>query len=336
MYGHLPNRDEYDNWVYQVTHHTFVHENIKGFMGGFRHDADPMGMLLASVGALSTFYPESKEISDEWQRWVSAVRLIAKMPTLAAFAYRHSMGLPYIYPDNDLSYAGNFLNMLFKIAEVKYEPDPRVERALDVLFILHADHEQNCSAATVRTVGSSLTDPYTAIAGGVSALYGPLHGGANIQVVNMLERIGSTDNIPDFLEGVKNGDEPLMGFGHRVYKNYDPRAMIIQEHIDELLEATGKTSPLLDIARELEKRAMDDEYFTDRKLYPNVDFYSGVIYEALGLPIHYSTVMFAVMRTSGWMAQWLEWMNDEDLRIVRPRQMYTGPRNADYVPMNER
>ena len=336
LYGHLPNREEYDNWVYQVTHHTFVHENIKDFMDGFRHDADPMGMLLASVGALSTFYPEAREIQDEHERHMAAVRLIAKMPTLAAFSYRHSMGLPYIYPDNDLSYVGNFLNMLFKIAEVKYEPDPRVERALDVLFILHADHEQNCSAATVRNVGSSLTDPYTAVAGGVAALYGPLHGGANIQVVNMLERIGSTDNIPDFLESVKNGDEPLMGFGHRVYKNYDPRARIIQDYIDELLEATGKQSPLLDIARELENRALDDEYFTDRSLYPNVDFYSGVIYEALGLPIDYSTVMFAVMRTSGWMAQWMEWMNDEERRIVRPRQIYTGPRNADYVPTNER
>jgi citrate synthase len=295
-----------------------------------------MGMLLASVGALSTFYPEAKEINDEWQRWVSAVRLIAKMPTLAAFAYRHSLGLPYVYPDNELSYVGNFLNMLFKMSEAKYEPDPRVERALDVLFILHADHEQNCSAATVRNVGSALPDPYTAISGGVAALYGPLHGGANIQVVEMLRRIGSTDNVPDFLEGVKNGDELLMGFGHRVYKNYDPRARIIQGHIDELLEATGKTSPLLDIARELENRALDDEYFTDRSLYPNVDFYSGVIYEALGLPIEFSTVMFAVMRTSGWMAQWMEWMNDEELRIVRPRQIYTGPRDVDYVPMGER
>ena len=336
IYGHLPNQEEYDNWVYQVTHHTFVHENIKEFMEGFRHDADPMGMLLASVGALSTFYPEAKEIDDEWQRWVSAVRLIAKMPTLAAFAYRHSLGLPYVYPDNELSYTGNFLSMLFKMAEVKYEPDPRLERALDVLFILHADHEQNCSTAAVRTVGSALPDPFTSIAAGVAGLYGPLHGGANIAVVRMLQRIGSTENVPDFLEGVKNGNERMMGFGHRVYKNYDPRARIIQDHIDELLEATGKTSPLLDIARELEKRALDDEYFTDRKLYPNVDFYSGVIYEALGLPISFSTVMFAVMRTSGWVAQWMEWMNDEDLRIVRPRQMYLGAREADYVPLTER
>ena len=336
IYGHLPTEDELNDWVYQITHHTFVHENIKNFMEGFRYDADPMGMLLASVAALSTFYPEAKQIQDEHERHMAAVRLIAKMPTLAAFAYRHSMGLPYVYPDNELSYAGNFLSMLFKMAETKYEPDPRVERALDVLFILHADHEQNCSTATVRNIGSALADPYTAIAGGVAALYGPLHGGANIQVVQMLQRIGSTDNVLDFLEGVKNGDELLMGFGHRVYKNYDPRAKIIQKHIDELLEATGKPSPLLDIARELEKRALDDEYFTDRKLYPNVDFYSGVIYEALGIPTDMFTVMFAVPRTSGWMAQWMEWMNDEERRIVRPRQVYTGARNADYVPVSER
>ena len=336
IYGHLPTEDELNDWVHQITHHTFVHENIKNFMEGFRYDADPMGMLLASVAALSTFYPEAKQIQDEHERHMAAVRLIAKMPTLAAFAYRHSLGLPYVYPDNELSYAGNFLNMLFKMAETRYEPDPRVERALDVLFILHADHEQNCSTATVRNIGSALADPYTAIAGGVAALYGPLHGGANIQVVQMLQRIGSTDNVLDFLEGVKNGDELLMGFGHRVYKNYDPRAKIIQKHIDELLEATGKPSPLLDIGRELEKRALDDEYFTSRALYPNVDFYSGVIYEALGLPTEMFTVMFAVPRTSGWMAQWMEWMNDPERRIVRPRQVYTGARNADYVPLGER
>jgi citrate synthase len=258
------------------------------------------------------------------------------MPTLAAFAYRHSLGLPYIYPDNDLSYAGNFLNMLFKIAEIKYEPDPRLERALDVLFILHADHEQNCSTAAVRTVGSALPDPYTSIAGGVAGLYGPLHGGANIAVVRMLERIGSIDNVPDFLEDVKEGNERLMGFGHRVYKNYDPRAKIIQSHIEEVLEATGKQNPLLDIARELEKRALDDEYFTSRALYPNVDFYSGVIYEALNIPTDMFTVMFAVPRTSGWVAQWMEWINDEERKLVRPRQIYTGANNADYIPINER
>ena len=336
LYGHLPSEDEYNDWVYQVTHHTYVHENIKEFFGGFRHDADPMGMLLASVGALSTFYPEAKDLSDDFQQHVSAVRLIAKMPTLAAFAYRHSLGLPYVYPDNDLSYTGNFLSMLFKMAEPSYEPDPRLERALDVLFILHADHEQNCSTAAVRTVGSALPDPFTAIAAGVAGLYGPLHGGANLAVVKMLHRVGSTDNVTDFLDSVKQGDERLMGFGHRVYKNYDPRARIIQDHIEEVLEATGRENPLLDIARELEKRALDDEYFTSRKLYPNVDFYSGVIYEALNIPQDMFTVMFAIPRTSGWMAQWMEWMNDEELRIVRPRQIYTGPRDVDYVPMNER
>jgi citrate synthase len=336
MYGHLPTQAEYDDWVYQVTHHTYVHENIKEFMDGFRHDADPMGMLLASVGALSTFYPEAKDLGDDFQQHVSAVRLIAKVPTLAAFAYRHSLGLPYVYPDNALSYTGNFLSMLFKMTEPRYEPDPRLERALDVLFILHADHEQNCSTAAVRTVGSALPDPFTSIAAGVAGLYGPLHGGANIAVVKMLQRIESTDNVQDFLGGVKEGNERLMGFGHRVYKNYDPRARIIQEHIEEVLEATGKQNPLLQIAQELEKRAMDDEYFTGRKLYPNVDFYSGVIYEALNIPQDMFTVMFAIPRTSGWMAQWMEWMNDEELRIVRPRQIYTGPRDVDYVPINER
>jgi citrate synthase len=336
IYGHLPNEDELNNWVYQVTHHTFVHENIKNFMEGFRHDADPMGMLLGAVGALATFYPEAREVDDEWQQWVSAVRLIAKMPTLAAFSYRHSLGLPYIYPDNDLSYTGNFLNMLFKMAEAKYEPDPRVERALEVLFILHAEHEQNLSTATVRAVGSGGADPFTSVAAGTAALYGPLHGGANIKVYNMLQRIGSTDNVPDFLEGVKEGNEPLMGFGHRLYTNYDPRAGLIQGHIDEVLEAMGTTSHLLDIARELEKRALDDEYFTSRGLYPNVDYYSGILYEALGLPIEFSTVMFAVPRTAGWVAQWIEWMDDEEAKLVRPRQIYTGARNVDYVPVSER
>jgi citrate synthase len=288
------------------------------------------------VGALSTFYPDAKDLSDEYQRHVSAVRLIAKLPTLAAFAYRHTLGLPYVYPDNGLSYTGNFLSMMFKMSEPRYEPDPRLERALDVLFILHADHEQNCSTAAVRTVGSSLPDPFTSIAAGVAGLYGPLHGGANIAVVKMLHRIGSTDNIMDFLEGVKSGDERLQGFGHRVYKNYDPRARIIQDHIEEVLDATGKENPLLGVAQELEKRALDDDYFTSRKLYPNVDFYSGVIYEALGIPQNMFTVMFAIPRVSGWMAQWTEWMNDEELRIIRPRQIYTGPRDADFIPMDER
>ena len=336
LYGRLPNQKEYDEWVFDVTHHTYVHEMIKRFMDGFRHDANPMGMLLASVGALSTFYPEARDTSDDYQRRVSAVRLIAKMPTLAAFAYRHSLGLPYVYPDNDLTYTGNFLSMLFKMAEPRYEPDPRIEKALDVLFILHADHEQNCSAAAVRVVGSAINDPFTSVAAGVAGLYGPSHGGANVAVLKMLQRIGSVDNIPDFLQGVKDGNERLMGFGHRVYKNYDPRARIIRGHVDEVLEATGKSSPLLDIAIELEKRALDDTYFTDRKLYPNVDYWSGIIYEAMGIPTEAFTVMFAIGRTPGWTAQWLELMDDPEFKIARPRQIYTGPRDADYVPMGER
>jgi citrate synthase len=334
--GHLPNEDELTQWRYEITHHTYVHENIKDFMDGFRHDAHPMGMLLASVGALSTFYPEAANIKDQDQRHLAAVRMIAKVPTLAAFAYRHSLGLPYVYPANDLSYAGNFLSMLFKMAEPKYEPDLRIEKALDVLFILHADHEQNASTSAVRGVGSTLVDPYSAVAAGVAGLYGPLHGGANVDVLKMLARIGSTENVPGFLEGVKEKEERLMGFGHRVYKNYDPRARIIRKHVDEVFEATGKTSPLLDIALELEKRALDDEYFTDRKLYPNVDFYSGLIYEAMGIPTNAFTVMFALARTSGWIAQWLEMQDDPDLKIARPRQIYTGQRDAYYVPMGRR
>ena len=335
VYGELPTQEQLDQWTFEITHHTYVHENIKKFVEGFRHDAHPMGMLLSTVGALSTFYPDAKNIDDEIERHMAAVRLIAKVPTLAAFAYRHILGLPYIYPDNDLSYPGNFLSMMFKMTEVKYEPDPRLERALDVLWILHADHEQNCSTAAVRGVGSSQVDPYSAVAAGVAALYGPLHGGANEQVLRMLDRIGTTDNIPDFLEGVKNKDEKLMGFGHRVYKNYDPRARIIKEHVDEVFEVTGR-NPKLDIAVELEKRALDDDYFTERKLYPNVDFYSGLIYEALGLPTDMFTVMFAIPRTSGWVAQWLEMVNDEETKIARPRQIYTGERERDYVPIGER
>jgi citrate synthase len=294
-----------------------------------------MGMLLASVGALSTFYPDAKKIDDEGERHMAAVRMIAKMPTLAAFAYRHNLGLPYVYPDNDLSYPGNFLSMMYKMAEVQYEPDPRLERALDVLWILHADHEQNCSTNAVRGVGSSQVDPYSAVAAGVAALYGPLHGGANEQVLRMLERIESTDNIPDFLEGVKSKDEKLMGFGHRVYKNYDPRAEIIKEHVDQVFEVTGR-NPKLDIAVELEKRALDDDYFVERKLYPNVDFYSGLIYEALNLPPDMFTVMFAIPRTSGWIAQWREMQEDEETKIARPRQIYTGARERDYVDIAHR
>jgi citrate synthase len=335
VYGELPTQQQLDQWTYEITHHTYVHENIKKFVEGFRHDAHPMGMLLSTVGAMSTFYPDAKKIDDELERHMAAVRLIAKVPTLAAFAYRHILGLPYIYPDNDLSYPGNFLSMMFKMTEVSYEPDPRIERALDVLWILHADHEQNCSTAAVRGIGSSQVDPYSAVAGGVAALYGPLHGGANEQVLRMLDRIGSTDNIPDFLEGVKNKDEKLMGFGHRVYKNYDPRARIIKQHVDEVFEVTGK-NPKLDIAVELEKRALDDDYFTERKLYPNVDFYSGLIYEALGLPTDMFTVMFAIPRTAGWVAQWLEMVKDDETKIARPRQVYTGERERGYVEIGDR
>src|SRR5215218_138687 len=335
IHGELPTRDQLDNWVHEITVHTYVHENIKQFLDGFRYDAHPMGMLLSSVGALSTFYPDAKKIDDDYERHIAAVRLIAKMPTLAAFAYRHNLGLPYVYPDNDLSYPANFLSMLFKMTELKYEPDPRLTKALDVLFILHADHEQNCSTAAVRNVGSSQVDPYSAVAAGVAALYGPLHGGANEQVLRRLRRIESADNVPDFLQGVKNREERLMGFGHRVYKNYDPRARIIQQHMDDVFEAT-EYNPLVEIAQELEKRALDDEYFTDRKLYPNVDFYSGIIYEALQIPTEMFTVIFAIPRTSGWVAQWMEGNDDSEQKIARPRQVYIGERDRDYVSIEER
>ena len=335
IHGELPSAPQLEAWVFDITHHTFVHENIKHFVEGFRYDAHPMGMLLATVGALSTFYPTSKDIGDKRERYISAVRMIAKVPTLAAFAYRQLLGLPYVYPDNDLDYSSNFLSMLFRMTEPRYEPDPRLTRALDNLFILHADHEQNCSTSAVRVVGSSQVDPYSAVAAGVAALYGPLHGGANEAALAMLDRIGTVENIPDFLEGVKKGDERLMGFGHRVYKNYDPRARIIKKNVDEVMEVTGK-NPKLEIATELEKRALDDDYFTSRKLYPNVDFYSGLIYEALNLPRDMFTVMFAIPRTSGWIAQWLEMLDDPDTKIARPRQIYTGPRERAFVPVGER
>ena len=335
IHGELPTQSQLDEWIHEITIHTFVHENIKRFMEGFRYDAHPMGMLLASVGALSTFYPGAKDIEDESERHMAAVRLIAKVPTLAAFAYRHSLGLPYNYPDNDLDYPSNFLQMMFRMTELKYEPDPRLAKALDVLWILHADHEQNCSTNAVRAVGSSKVDPYSAVAAGVAALYGPLHGGANEAVLRMLDRIGSKENIPDFLEGVKEGKERLMGFGHRVYKNYDPRARIIKKHVDEVFEVTG-VNPKLELATELEKRALDDDYFTQRKLYPNVDFYSGLIYEALTLPTEMFTVMFAIPRTSGWIAQWIEMIDDKEQKIARPRQIYTGERERSYVPVEER
>ncbi|HWX45152.1 MAG TPA: citrate synthase [Solirubrobacteraceae bacterium] len=333
--GHLPTQPELEEWVHEITIHTFVHENVKDFMQGFRYDANPMGMLVASVGALSTFYPDANKIHDEAVRDIQIIRLLAKMPTLAAFAFRHNMGQPYVYPDNDLDYAGNFLGMMYKMTELKYQPDPRLARALDVLFILHADHEQNASTSAVRSVGSTQVDPYTAVAAGVAALYGPLHGGANEAALRMLARIGKVENIPAFLEGVKAGNERLMGFGHRVYKNYDPRARIIRRYLDDVFEVRGK-SPLLDVATELEKRALDDEYFTSRKLYPNVDFYSGLIYEALGLPVAMFPVMFAIGRTSGWIAQWLEMVQDSEQKIARPRQIYTGERDRDFVPIEQR
>jgi citrate synthase len=335
IFGELPTEAQLERWVFDITHHTFVHEDIKQFLQGFRYDAHPMGMLLASVGALSTFYPDAKQIDDPEERYMAAIRMIAKVPTLAAFAYRHNMGLPYVYPDNDLRYPGNFLSMMFRKTESRYEPDPRLERALDVLFILHADHEQNCSTNAVRGVGSSQVDPYSAVAAGVAALYGPLHGGANEAVLRMLRRIETPENVPGFLEGVKNREERLMGFGHRVYKNYDPRARIIEQHMDEVFEATEQ-NPLVEIARELAKRALDDEFFTSRKLYPNVDYYSGMIYEALQIPTEMFTVIFAIPRTSGWVAQWMELNDDPEQKIARPRQIYTGERDRDYVPVDQR
>jgi citrate synthase len=335
IFGELPTGPQLDRWIFDITHHTYVHEDLKQFFEGFRYDAHPMGMLLAGVGALSTFYPDAKQTDDPEERYMSAVRLIAKVPTLAAFSYRHNMGFPYVYPDNDLNYAENFLSMMFKKTEAKHVPKQALSRALDVLFILHADHEQNCSTNAVRGVGSSDVDPYSAVAAGVAALYGPLHGGANEAVLRMLRRIETTDNIPDFLERVKQREEKLMGFGHRVYKNYDPRARIIQQHMDELFAAT-EYNPLVEVARELEKRALDDEYFTSRRLYPNVDFYSGIIYEALAIPTNMFTVIFAIPRTAGWVAQWMEMHEDPETKIARPRQIYTGERERDYAAIDER
>ncbi|MGI8411524.1 MAG: citrate synthase [Solirubrobacteraceae bacterium] len=335
VHGVLPSQRQLDEWTHQITTHTFVHENVKEFMQGFRYDAHPMGMLVASVGALSTFYPEASAIKDPEIRYIQIIRLLAKMPTLSAFSYRHNRGMPFVYPDNDLSYPGNFLSMIYRMTELKYEPDPRLERALDVLFILHADHEQNCSTSAVRSVGSSEVDPYSAVTAGVAALYGPLHGGANEAVLRMLRRIETKQNIPDFVEGVKQGNEKLMGFGHRVYKNFDPRAKIIKQACEDVFDVTGK-NPLLDIATELEKIALEDEYFISRKLYPNVDFYSGLIYEALGMPVEMFPVLFAIGRTSGWIAQWLEMIDDPEQKIARPRQIYTGGHALDYVPIEER
>ena len=333
--GELPTQDQLDEWVHNITYHTFIHENLKQFIEGFRYDAHPMGMLMASVSALSTFYPAANQISDPENRQLQITRMIAKMPTLGAFAYRHQQGKPYIYPDNALSYTANFLAMLFKMSEPTYQADPRLVHALEVLFILHADHEQNCSTNAVRSVGSSQVDPYSAVAGGVAALYGPLHGGANEAVLAMLKRIGSADHVGDFIAGVKDGKERLMGFGHRVYKNYDPRAKIIKKACDDVFEVTG-VNPLLKIAQELEKIALEDEYFVKRKLYPNVDFYSGLIYEALQFPPEMFTVLFAIGRTPGWLAQWSELVQDKEQKIARPKQIYTGIRTRDFVPIEER
>lgn len=333
--GELPSRAELDSWTYNITHHTMIHENIKKFIDGFHHDAHPMGMLVSIVGALSTFYPAAKNIGDAQVRRQETERLIAKMPTLAAFAYRHTRGLPYVYPDNELSYCGNFLNMLFKMTQLKYTPNPVLERALDVLFILHADHEQNCSTNAMRSVGSSQVDPYSAMAAAVAALYGPLHGGANEAVLRMLAEIGSKNNIPDFIKKVKTGEGRLMGFGHRVYKNYDPRAKIIREIANQVFEVTGR-NPLLDIALELERIALEDEYFVKRKLYPNVDFYSGIIYQAMGFPVDMFPVLFAIPRTVGWLAQWEEMSKDPEQKIARPRQVYLGYETRDYVSIENR
>jgi citrate synthase len=335
LHGELPALAEMDQWMYEITHHTWVHENLKKLMEGFHYDAHAMGMLVSGVAALSTFYPEAKDGADPATRRLQIIRLIAKMPTLAAFAYRHSLGLPYNYPDNELSYTGNFLNMLFKATEAKYHPNATLERALEVLFILHADHEQNCSTNAVRAVGSSQVDPYCAVAAGVAALYGPLHGGANEEVLRMLEEIGSTEHIPAFIKGVKEGKGKLMGFGHRVYKNYDPRAKIIKRMADEVFEVT-RPSPLLPVALELERIALEDEYFGSRKLYPNVDFYSGLIYQAMGFPVEMFPVLFAIARTSGWLAQWQEMRADPEQKIARPRQLYLGAGKRAYIEMGKR
>jgi citrate synthase len=321
--GELPDKAKLQEWTQQITHHTFIHENIKKFIDGFHHDAHPMGILVSTIGALSTFYPDAKAIFDQERRAEQVVRLIAKMPTLAAFAYRHAVGLPYAYPDNDLSYAGNFLNMMWKTTELQYEPDPVLERALNVLLILHADHEQNCSAHVMRAVGSAHADPYSAAAAAAAALYGPLHGGANEQVLGMLNQIGSVEAIPAYVDRVKRGEFRLMGFGHRVYKNFDPRAQIIKRVAGEVLAVTGSNS-LLDIALELERIALADEYFIEHRLYPNVDFYSGIIYQTMGFPVEMFPVLFAIGRTPGWLAQWQEGILDPEQKISRPRQVYVG------------
>jgi citrate synthase len=333
--GELPGAAELEGWAESITYHTMLHESIKKFMDGFRYDAHPMGMLISTVAALSTFYPESKDISNEASRRIQIIRLIGKLPTIAAYAYRHRLGLPYVYPDNELSYTGNFLSMMFRMAERRYKVEPALERALDLLFILHADHEQNCSANAMRSIGSAHADPYVSLAGAAAALYGPLHGGANEQVLRMLETIGSRDRVPEYIEGVKRGERRLMGFGHRVYKNYDPRARILKETAQRVFEVTGYNN-LIDIAVEVERIALEDDYFVTRKLYPNVDFYSGIIYQAMGFPTDAFTMLFAIPRTAGWLAQWQEMLLDEDQKIARPRQIYTGAGRRDYVPIADR
>ncbi len=329
--GELPSRTELDKWEHDVRYHTYVHTNVLKFMEGFRYDAHPMGMLLGAVGALSTFYPDAKDIEDPKNRYLQRIRLIAKLPTIAAFAFRHNRGLPYVFPRNDLSYIGNFVNMTFEIGG-KHEPNPVLQRALEILLILHADHEQNCSTSAVRSVGSSHVDPFSAVSAGIAALYGPLHGGANEAVLSMLDEIGSKQDIPAFIKAVKEGGDRLMGFGHRVYKSYDPRAKLIKKVAYDVFEQTG-LNPKLEIALELERIALEDEYFIKRKLYPNVDFYSGLIYQAMGYPTDYFTVLFALGRLPGWIAQWEEMLQDKDQKISRPRQVFTGYPERDFIPM---
>jgi citrate synthase len=335
LHGELPHRKQHDEWTYQISRHSMLHTNIAKLMEGFRHDAHPMGMFISTVGALSTFYPDAKEIFSPESRRLQTIRLIAKVPSIAAYAFRHSIGRPFNQPDNDLTYAGNFLSMLFRMTELKYQPNPVLEQAMEVLFILHADHEQNCSTTTMRTIGSSHADPYSALAGAAAALYGPLHGGANEAVLKMLHEIGSINNIPAFIKRVKSGEGRLMGFGHRVYKSYDPRAKIIKRMADLVFDVTGK-NPLLEMALELERIALEDEYFVSRRLYPNVDFYSGLIYQAMGFPVDMFPVLFAIPRTAGWIAQWEEMLNDPDQKIVRPRQIYLGSAPRDYVAREKR
>ena len=333
--GELPTTSHFRMWKHNIKMHTLVHENLKHFIEGFRYDAHPMGILIGTIGALSTFYPEARNVMDLESRRVQTRRLIGKMPTIAAFAYRHSRGLPYVYPDNDLSYTGNFLSMMFKMTELKYRPDPVLEHALDVLFVLHADHEQNCSTTAMRTIGSSLADPYISVAGAAAALAGPRHGSANEEVVHMLHEIGSKDHVPALIKRVKAGELRLSGFGHRVYKNYDPRAKIIKKIAEDVFQVTGR-NPLIDIAIELERIALEDEYFVSRRLYPNVDFYSGIIYEAMQLPVAMFPVLFAIGRTAGWMAQWAELVTDEEQKIARPKQLYVGHDERSYVPLDQR